>query len=116
MPLRQGHQLLPLRRLFIKITKDKQVENKVDKEVDIGQGDALQGGQGGVEDHQLLPFQQLFKRITKEKQVEGEVDKEVDMEFDNKVDKDMHDMMNLEVTIKGEHKTTKTPYYDLLSR
>ena len=40
----------------------------------------------------------------------------MDMEFDNKVDKDMHDMMNLEVTIKGEHKTTKTPYYDLLSR
>ena len=34
MPLRQGHQLLPLRRLFIKIIKDKQVENKVDNKVD----------------------------------------------------------------------------------
>ena len=79
-------------------------------------GDAQQGGQvgghGGVQDHQLLPFQQLFLKITKDKQVEEEVDKQVD----NKVDKEMQGKVNLEMTIKGEHKTTKTPYYDLLSR
>ena len=44
------------------------------------------------------------------------MDKQVDMEFDNKVDKEMHDMVNLEVTIKGEHKTTNSPYDDHLSR
>ena len=51
-------------------------------------------------------------KITKDKQVE----REVDMEFDNKVDKEMYDMVNLEVTIKGEHKTTNSPYDDHLSR
>ena len=51
-------------------------------------------------------------KITKDKQVEEEVDKQVD----NKVDKEMQGKVNLEMTIKGEHKTTKTPYYDLLSR
>ena len=84
-------------------------------------GDAQQGGQvgghGGVQDHQLLPFQQLFLKITKDKQVERELDKQVEREVDNKVDKEMQDKVKLEVTIKGEHRTTNSsPYDDHLSR
>ena len=45
------------------------------------------------------------------------MDKEVDMELDNKVDKEMHEMVNLEMTIKEEHKTTNSsPCSDHLSR
>ena len=39
------------------------------------------------------------------------------MEFDNKVDKETQDKVNLEMTIKGEHKTTNfPPCSDHLSR
>ena len=52
-------------------------------------------------------------KIFKDKQVE----EEVDMELDNKVDKEMQDKVKLEVTIRGEHRTTNSsPYDDHLSR
>ena len=55
-------------------------------------------------------------KITKDKQVKREVDKEVDIEFYNKVDKEMGDMVNLEVTIKGKHKTTNSPPFSQKSK